>query len=82
MEDLTFIITLVTIFFVGYFWGRSKTTTNNQKDMSHQEKYNEAYIKGYLDSSKRMMQIIDDESEKQIKKGKQYYDDFPQMGIN
>lgn len=82
MEDITSIITIITIFFIGYFWGKSKKKLPKREDINYQEKYNEGYIKGYLDSSKRMMEIIDDESEKQIKKGRRYYDDFPSMGIN
>lgn len=82
MEDLTFMITLITIFFIGYFWGRSKTVKTESKDAIYQERFNQGYIKGYVDASNKMMQIIDDESDKQIKKEKPYYKNFPEMGIN
>tara|TARA_R100000654_G_scaffold32550_2_gene57537 strand:+ start:701 stop:961 length:261 start_codon:yes stop_codon:yes gene_type:complete len=86
MNDITLIATLIIMYFTGYFWGKSRSVKekpeNEQGQNQDQDQYNYAYIKGYLDASQKMMQIMENESVKTIDEVKKYYDDFPKMGIN
>tara|TARA_Y100001937_G_scaffold64419_1_gene88127 strand:- start:316 stop:570 length:255 start_codon:yes stop_codon:yes gene_type:complete len=84
MNDITLIATLIVIYFIGYLWGKNRSVKVKPKNQQDQDKdqYNYAYIRGYLDASQKMMQIMENESVKTIDEVKKYYDDFPKMGIN
>lgn len=69
MEILVFISVATTFFFVGWTMGRSTVVSENSTRTKTEEHFKNGYIKGYMDAS-------------EIERGKRYYDDFPQMGIN
>jgi len=69
MEILVFISVATTFFFVGWTMGRSTVVSSEGSREKVEEHFKNGYIKGYMDAS-------------EIERGKRYYDDFPQMGIN
>ncbi len=69
MEILVFISVATTFFFVGWTMGRSTVVSSEGSREKAEEHFKNGYIKGYMDAS-------------EIERGKKYYDDFPQMGIN
>jgi len=69
MEILVFISVATTFFFVGWTMGRSTVVSGEGSREKAEEHFKNGYIKGYMDAS-------------EIERGKRYYDDFPQMGIN
>ena len=69
MEILVFISVATTFFFVGWTMGRSTVVSSEGSREKSEEHFKNGYIKGYMDAS-------------EIERGKQYYDDFPQMSIN
>ena len=69
MEILVFISVATTFFFVGWTMGRLTVVSSEGSREKAEEHFKNGYIKGYMDAS-------------EIERGKQYYDDFPQMGIN
>jgi hypothetical protein len=69
MEILVFISVATTFFFVGWTIGRSTVVSEDNSRIKAEEHFKNGYIKGYMDAS-------------EVERGKQYYDNFPQMGIN
>jgi len=69
MEILVFISVATTFFFVGWTMGQSTVVSGEGSREKAEKHFKNGYIKGYMDAS-------------EIERGKQYYDDFPQMGIN
>ena len=69
MEILVFISMATTFFFVGWTIGRSTVVSEDNSRIKAEEHFKNGYIKGYMDAS-------------EVERGKQYYDDFPQMGAN
>jgi len=69
MEILVFISVATTFFFVGWTIGRSTVVLQDNSRIKAEEYFKSGYIKGYMDAS-------------EIERGKQYYDDFPSMGVN
>jgi uncharacterized membrane protein len=69
MEILVFISVATTFFFVGWTMGRSTVVSSEGSREKAEEHFKNGYIKGYMDAS-------------EIERGKQYYDNFPQMGAN
>lgn len=69
IELAIFLSTSITFYMFGWFAGKKRSVYLNNVIRKSSESFSEGYIKGYMDAS-------------EIKRGKQYYDDFPQMGIN
>jgi len=69
VEILVFISVATTFFFVGWTMGRPNVLSSEGYREKAEEHFKNGYIKGYMDAS-------------EIERGKKYYDDFPQMGIN